>query len=71
MPAAFAAATPEGASSKTRQLLGSGGGSHLFAVKRKISGEGFPFSTASPVVICSNKENNSVWRVVLSSKWRR
>ena len=48
MPAALAAATPLGASSSTRQQLGSGAGCHRPAACRKMSGAGFPLLIWSP-----------------------
>jgi hypothetical protein len=48
IPAALAAAMPEGASSNTRQLPGSGAGSNCDAARRKMSGAGLPLVTRSP-----------------------
>ena len=43
--AALPAATPEGASSNTRQLPGSAAGWKPLAANKKMSGAGFPFAT--------------------------
>lgn len=48
MPAALPALTPLGASSKTRQVEGSGLGLNLSAAYRKMSGAGLPFVIRSP-----------------------
>ena len=48
MPAALPALTPFGASSKTRQVEGSGLGSKPLAACRKMSGAGLPFTIMSP-----------------------
>ena len=48
MPAAFAATTPVGASSNTRQSAGAGGGEKPAAAARKVSGSGLPRATWSP-----------------------
>lgn len=49
MPAALAAATPVGASSKTRHCSGGGaGGAKRAAAARKMSGAGLPLATWSP-----------------------
>ena len=49
------AATPEGASSKTRQAAGSAGGENLLAAVRKMSGRGLPFLTWSPTQTVAHK----------------
>lgn len=49
MPAALPAATPVGASSKTRQHSGGTGGENAAAAARKMSGSGLPRATWSPV----------------------
>ena len=46
IPAANAAFTPFGLSSKTKQCSGSAGGSNLFAHTRLMSGNGFPRTTS-------------------------
>lgn len=48
MPAAFAASTPVGASSNTRQAEGGGAGAQVAAACRKMSGAGLPVLTWSP-----------------------
>ena len=48
MPAAFAATTPVGASSKTRHSAGAAGGENPAAAARKMSGSGLPRATWSP-----------------------
>jgi hypothetical protein len=48
MPAASAASTPNGASSKTRHASGAGAGDYDTAAAWNMSGEGFPSVTMSP-----------------------
>ena len=50
MPAALPAATPLGASSKTRHVEDSAFGSNLSAAYRKMSGAGLPFVIKSPAL---------------------
>ena len=48
MPAALPAFTPLGASSNTKQVLGSAAGSNCLAACKKMSGAGLPCSIMSP-----------------------
>ena len=66
-PAAFAARTPTGVSSKTTHVEGSVTPSRAMA-SAKISGAGFPFSTSSPVATAVNRSTQPSWLAIFFFK---
>lgn len=70
MPASTAARTPFGASSNTRQALGSGLSTNRFAATKNMSGAGFPSFTSGsvdPYTLWWNKSNSFWWLPIFNS----